>query len=470
MVWQEKILSRLTSSDNSSTIVLDKTGVLFTTDFTKRLDEIGQPFAIIHKPKKILSNKSVLVITSIEQQPSFIEQKYNIIRFDYSLLPLDADNIALRSLSPLEIIELLNYSDRESLPYITMENFSNLLHIAVTANLSDKANKLSGEIKQQVVQDSFTPQNITYIADLWAKRLYYGFIGNTMPDLNESEEVDKLTNCFWKSDEFKNTHYYPIDNLFSVDKICQYINSKELDKFALICFDGMGLAEWLILKEELPFKFNEKHIFSLIPSITCFSRKAAFGGSYEDVFHGTSQDDSKLFASFFKNRSTQFFREKDDITEDSLLGIDAVGMIFNFFDDIGHNTVLPAGTSDKSLYFKNVREYIKQSSVIDTIKKLKDNYFNLFFCSDHGCALCVGNGQRIEKYLVDKFSKRATIGADTQLLDNPNICKIEIPFVSDKYAYLAKDRECFLTAGERIITHGGLSLEEMVVPFVEVID
>lgn len=473
MIWQEKILTRLGIENHNPKLVIDNTGILLTPAFTGFLNNHANPFTIANNQQELLNSATDLVFTSLSKIPTFIERKRDLIEFTFSFLPLDGDTHVLKILSLENLLEVLDYSNIQSIQYINAANVDEIVSTAIRSNSAYKAELISRQIAELLqLEQNYT--NVLKIGFLWGERLYNGFNGQKLPDIEESAILDNAISSFWQTDYFRNTYYLPVSDFKNVDKICPYLKSHNPDRIALICFDGMGVSEWLLIQEYLKkntgLKFMSKPIFSLLPSITHFSRKAVFGAPYQDIYHRNLPEDSSLFSSFFSDRQVRFFREKDKISEDSLLGIDTVGLLYNFVDEIGHNTVLPAETKTKDIYYKAILDYVKHSNVIANVKFLHSSGYKIFISSDHGNALCVGNGHRIEKYLIDKYSSRATVGTESILLELAELEKVEIPFITGKYAFLAKNRECFAPKGQVAISHGGLSLEEMIVPFAEVIN
>ena len=145
-------------------------------------------------------------------------------------------------------------------------------------------------------------------------------------------------------------------------------------------------------------------------------------------------------------------------------------MIYNFFDDLAHKTELPPGEKTKAIYFKNILSYLGKSRIKDELLLLKSLGYSMFFCSDHGCVVAQGNGQRIDKYLIEQACKRATLISETKLANSYDAHQYSIPFVKDKIALLAKERTLFASKKETRISHGGITLDELVVPFVEIIN
>jgi len=272
--------------------------------------------------------------------------------------------------------------------------------------------------------------------------------------------------------KLKNSFYEPESSLKSVDKIRGFLKGLDSEKIALVCFDGMGVAEWQVLRFHLQscnFSFAENFIFSLVPTMTKIARSAIYYGDAQSVYSLKSPNENKQFKEFFSDRKCGFYREGEIGNKDDLLGIDLASVIYNFFDDIAHKTLLPKGEMSKALYFKSLQNYLAKSKVKDELVLLKKLGYKIYFCSDHGCVAASGNGQKIDKYLIEESSKRATLINKTQLADLYDADRYDVPFVKDKVALLAKGRTMFASNKVQEISHGGITLEELIVPFVEII-
>jgi len=101
---------------------------------------------------------------------------------------------------------------------------------------------------------------------------------------------------------------------------------------------------------------------------------------------------------------------------------------------------------------------------------LKKIGYSIFFCSDHGSVVARGNGQKIDKYLIEQSCKRATLISKSKLANSYDANQYKIPFITDKIALLAKDRTMFASKKETKISHGGITLDELIVPFVEILN
>jgi len=234
----------------------------------------------------------------------------------------------------------------------------------------------------------------------------------------------------------------------------------------------MGIGEWELLKEYLlPLKvsFKEKPTFSLIPSITSISRNSIYYGNNTEAFQSKSINEEKELQKQFPRNICKLFREKDNIKTNTLLGIEIISVIYNFFDDLSHSAKFPPQVENKSLYFDAVKSYLANSNVIHQIRTLLEADYKIFFCSDHGSLIARGNGKKVEKYLHDKFAKRACLIDDTSLADFLNFPQMKIPFIEDKLLILSEERTMFSSLNSIEISHGGITVDEIVVPFIEVI-
>ena len=138
------------------------------------------------------------------------------------------------------------------------------------------------------------------------------------------------------------------------------------------------------------------------------------------------------------------------------------------FDDIAHSIIFSENEKSKANYFDQILTYLKSSSLEDDIKLLYNNEFKIYFCSDHGNVLAIGNGTKIDKWLVEESAKRAYIADQSSLLSDISFDKYTIPFIENKYAILADEDEMFNNKNSKGLVHGGISLSELVVPFIEV--
>ena len=477
MHWQSFIDIRLNYENNLPVLVIDQTGVLHSPAYSYWLSEKDMEVRFtndILKIRKLVDNdKEVLIITGKEEIPFFIRNKILPITFSYNDLPLNGDiKQALKNINTNQIIEILDYVFATNMHQVlSVNNLEKVLEKSKQFVLSKQLSILSNQIKEILTQEAGT-NNVLQLAKLWAELIYLSYrTGN-----NEYQQLTPQMDTF--SDSFINnkgmeqafyasTHKSPK----TVDKILPNIKAEKKEKAALICFDCMGYAEWYLLKDFLEkqhWEFEETPVFALLPTVTSISRSAIFQGNTEvyDLKYPGRKTEAKAFAEYFTNKETRYFTGEDEITSDTLLGYEYISILYNFFDELSHSAQFPPNKESKELYFKSVLAYLEKSTVIQDFKTLIENGFQIYICSDHGSIVAKGNGRKIEKYLSDGFAKRAVIvnRGNEELI---NERKIDIPFVEDKILVLPEGRTMFANKNKIEVNHGGITVEEMVVPYIK---
>jgi hypothetical protein len=476
--WQEYILGHLPIRKGCSQLVLDKTGVLTHRQFLDFIKSRSFSFAVADSLMDILAlikKKDCLVIASFLEIPSYLDGKIDIQILDYQHLPIEIDLGMVKTLGVDQLISLLAYrNDTREIHLITADTIKQELLNACQFEKKAQVNKLIHDIKESVpVVESC--DDLLRLGETWGAYVYACFETQNAPDNEITAAVDQATERIVLTGGLKSAFYETESQFKTVNKIRPYLKQKanECSNLALICFDGMGAAEWMLLKTYLAglgFEFSERYLFALIPTITKISRSSIFHGDCTSVYSLKTPNEAKQFSNHFSNRTCRFFREGDVSSAQHLLGIDLVVVIYNFLDDIAHHTNLPPGDYTKFVYFKNVLTYLNRSKMKDELLLLKQLGYTILICSDHGCVVGSGNGQRIDKYLIEESSKRATLIEKTDLAQFYDVNHYQIPFLSeDKIALLAKDRTMFAHKNYTGISHGGITLEELIVPFAEVI-
>ena len=101
--------------------------------------------------------------------------------------------------------------------------------------------------------------------------------------------------------------------------------------------------------------------------------------------------------------------------------------------------------------------------------------FETYLVSDHGSIFAVGNGVNVSNELFDNRAKRYLISENEILLKeykNKIRKSIVIQFknlIGNEYLLLLSGNNMFGSKNEASLTHGGISVEEVVVPFIRVI-
>ncbi len=119
-------------------------------------------------------------------------------------------------------------------------------------------------------------------------------------------------------------------------------------------------------------------------------------------------------------------------------------------------------------------QWTKQGFMRDLLSILIDNDFKVYITSDHGNIEAKGIGCPNEGVTAELRGERVRIYSDLSLRTK---CKMSFPdslewpsigLPEDYYALIAPSRAAFIRKDDVIVSHGGISIEEVIAPFIEV--
>lgn len=475
MSWKSKIYHKYRLDEPVAKIISDFTGLLLSKPFLKYLSEESKTFAVANSVSEVMKSLSAVDIVILGNQldiPSFISNKNDVYYFRLTDLPINGESKHLKDLSLDDLISLLEYvDDKQPHVILSKNNRKKLLQKANQLVSVKLLEKIHSKILQ-LTEKELTFGNVKELGLSWAKLQYQSYLLNNTDYLNVSSQIDDYCNPYFETGKWQETFYTTPSYPGVVSQIMSNIQLNKNSKNALLCFDCMGIPEWLLLKEYLSplnLNFQESAICSLVPSITSIARSAIYAGTYEvyEKKKPGQYTEEKDFKSAFGENDTVYLKEKDYTSSDVLIGFETVSILFNFFDDLSHATHLQESNLNKFSYYKSVKDYLNNSKVLEIFKDLIELGYTITICSDHGSTIAKGNGKKIDKYLHDKFAKRGTI-INKESSDLINHKKITIPFIDNKLVVLPENREMFTNKGQYEINHGGITIDEMLVPFVKI--
>jgi hypothetical protein len=263
-------------------------------------------------------------------------------------------------------------------------------------------------------------------------------------------------------------------------------------RLALVCFDGLALDQWRLLCEYLDSRlpglaYEENVTYAIAPTLTSFSRQALFAGrlpaAFPDTLTGTDKD-AERWKAFWVNHgiSDLHVAHRAVKPSDPDLGqLGAVvqgpnrrlGILVNLFDNVMHATEGMPATADKRIYYDTLRSHLSHGYIDRLLELLLANGYRLFICADHGNTAGVGSGLAPAKALVDKRAQRVTIFDQeklaTEYAKSEGLRAFRTKILPpDVFPVYLPGTGLFATKGSTQVSHGGLSVEELVVPFVEV--
>lgn len=259
-------------------------------------------------------------------------------------------------------------------------------------------------------------------------------------------------------------------------------------KIALIVVDGLAMDQWLVVREVLAsrhpgFRFREQAVFAWIPSLTSVSRQATFAGKAPIFFPNSIQTTDKepaLWAQFwadqgFTPNEVVYIKGLGDGSLDTVLEAlshpkaRVAGLVVDKVDKIMHG--MEMGTAGMH---NQVCQWAKQPYLNTLLELLLDRGFRVYLTSDHGNVEAVGCGRPVEGAVADLRGERVRIYPDAVLRGKvkerfPAALEWDpLGLPEDYLALLAPARQAFIQEKQRTVSHGGVSVEEIIVPLVQI--
>lgn len=241
---------------------------------------------------------------------------------------------------------------------------------------------------------------------------------------------------------------------------------------ALILMDGMSFSDFhLILQAlsdfEMPITYSGA--FSFIPSITSVARQSLFSGKlpseHEQPF--SLQCEEAQWKEYWVSNGLHvdevFFGKTEEPEVPNRTKV--AGVVINFIDDLIHSQL-----QGEDGMLRDIEAWMRQGRLIRLIRKLHAEGFKIAITADHGNTAAVGQGRLIKPRLItESASRRAAIYRDfveAKELDKFEVVEYAGIYMPKDYRYYSfMPKACYGDKGTTYITHGGMTIEEVVVPF-----
>ncbi len=279
----------------------------------------------------------------------------------------------------------------------------------------------------------------------------------------------------------------------TLHKIAPYLayhrsQTETKENIALIVVDGLALDQWLILRESLDeLRLEESAAFAWVPTLTAVSRQSIFAG--EPPYHygqhlGTTHKEPSHWARFWDNEglrgpAVDYIRQSKNDNADSFLARiresaehpqrKVLGIVISTVDQMIHGTITGTGGMHAS-----VRHWAQQGHFLTVVQTLLDRDYEVFITADHGNIEGVGMGKPNVGAIADERGERVHVFTDdatranVQAAFTGSIIWPQLGLPDDYRPLMPPGRAAFLAKGTRSVGHGGISLEEVVVPFIRI--
>lgn len=273
-----------------------------------------------------------------------------------------------------------------------------------------------------------------------------------------------------------------------VHQIPDFMNHSDYSqKKALIVMDGMSFTQWNIIKDYLAdnqFKTEVTPTLAWVPSITSVSRQSIFSGkpplNFSDTINTTNYEEIQ-WKSFWIDKGF----DKSDVFYQRALGSDnylemdlqhllrnkkIVGCVIDSIDRFMHAAQQGLWSVHSELNY-----WLNRGFLLSFLKDLIENDFEVYMTSDHGNIESHGVGRINQGVLANSKGERVRVYDDKSIRNRTREDYFEVSENWDSqflprnyYPLIAKENYAFITKNDKIVGHGGTSIEEVFVPFVKV--
>ena len=302
---------------------------------------------------------------------------------------------------------------------------------------------------------------------------------------------DRFSN--WMLDKYTGLHNHPPTSpamLHHIPKVmAREVGSSKTAKTALILVDGLAINQWITARSELDFdvtitgRVTESAVFAWVPTVTSVSRQALFSAKAPYQFAntiGTTSSEPKVWQQFWQDHGldkNQVYYKKglgtgnvepliDELSDRRLR---AVGLVINTVDDMMHGMQLGAAGMHNQVKLWAESGYLQR-----LIEALVDGGFSVHITSDHGNVEAVGSGKIKEGAVAESRGERARVYKTEVLMQSVDFSASDAVawpragLPNDYFPVVMKGREAFVASGESIVGHGGIAIEEVIVPYIRV--
>ncbi|MBS0577374.1 MAG: BREX-3 system phosphatase PglZ [Proteobacteria bacterium] len=260
-------------------------------------------------------------------------------------------------------------------------------------------------------------------------------------------------------------------------------------RIVLLVFDGLAFDQWVRIREHLiarkqPLAFDENTAFAWLPTVTSVSRQALFSGlrprEFEDSIDHTSKEEI-LWKAFWQNeggiapaevmyrRALRQVEQLDALqTEITDRKPKVLGLVIDEVDERLHKE---RNKEDVALW---IGRWLDTGFVERLFAFLLGEGFSIYVTADHGNVDAVGVGRPNQGVIAETRGERVRVYRSESLrVDSaaayPDTVSLEIAGLPANFMPLfAGGRSAFVPDGDQVVVHGGVSVEELIVPFVKV--
>ena len=481
-MFKEYLIQVLSANYEDRIMVFDFDGIEKKYSYANLLTSLGfqviryddaTQFRFTYESEIKDSKKKVAVIVDSEQYvPYDVLQSFYVANIGWVQLFPNLNREALIKHKTLELALLYNaYHDLyENLANFKETNSFIREKVYEKANVEQYIRGLKEEITSFLTTNDLDFNAWLYIASQKGKAEYLAAKCGALIDFSFVDE------------EFKSFVFERYNTLSSViqkespvvvSRVMDYIVKKNA-KVALIVLDGMSVFDFNVLASQFEeIDYQEEYIYAMIPTTTAISRQSLLSGKFPveltrpfDLSREEREFISKAQAVGYMGNQICYARGYNPEIGPN---IKCLSIIVNDIDDLVHGQI-----QGRFGMYSDINLLAKSGKIQRLIKNLYKQGFSIYLTSDHGNTLCTGlgsvKGTGVE---VETKSRRMLILKDfaksNDLIEKYDLIEYPGYYLDKQYQYyICNNGTSFDVKDSVVMTHGGISIDEVIVPFIKI--
>lgn len=246
-------------------------------------------------------------------------------------------------------------------------------------------------------------------------------------------------------------------------------------KFVLVVMDGMSEFDWKILSRSFDgIKYDISHAMAMIPTVTSISRQCLLSNKFpKELENPWSQSkEKKEFTECAKRMGYSNAQIGYDrgYEADFATAVSCAAIIINDVDNMVHGQ-----RQGRAGMYNDISLLMQQGKLTDTVRRMLRRGFDVYISADHGNVPCTGMG-KLMKSGVETETKSHRMVVLKDFADESAIREKYPGIINYPGYYLDKDfiylicggGGSFDARGEEVMNHGGITIDEVIVPFIKI--
>ena len=358
-----------------------------------------------------------------------------------------------------------------------------------------RISRLFGLVEKELPTAEARYSDWTAFALKWAELSSLVHCGNSTEYQTRLREIgDALNTTFaaWLADHYSSLINLPPTNpamLHHVPRrLARDIEDSGSSRAALIVVDGLALDQWvtirqLLQKQDANLVMRESATFAWIPTLTSVSRQSIFSGKpplYFPSSINSTNSEEKLWKQFWEGHglSRLDVAYQRGLGDGDAVGVldsaihpgktKVVGLVVDKVDKIMHGMQLgSAGMHNQ------IKQWCQGGFLAELAGQLLEYGYEVWLTADHGNIQCEGKGRPSEGVIAETRGERVRVYPTPEL--RSQVAGV-FPFAhewqpvglpADYFPLVAGGRDAFVNPGDAIVGHGGVAIEEVIVPLVK---